>query len=95
MREELTRARRVVVKLGTHVVTQPNGDFALGRVSAIVESLANLHRQGYELMLVSSGAVGLGRGVLGLKERPRSLGLKQACAAAGQGRLMALYAQAF
>jgi glutamate 5-kinase len=95
VRHEVTQARRIVVKLGTHVVTHSNGEFALGRVGNLVESLAHLHRAGHELLVVSSGAVGLGRGVFGLRERPRSLGLRQACAAAGQGRLMAHYDQAF
>ena len=50
----------------------------------IVESLARLRQTGREVVLVSSGAVGMGMRVLGLKERPRSLGLRQACAAVGR-----------
>ena len=60
----------------------------------IVESLARLRQAGREVVLVSSGAVGMGMRVLGLKERPRSLGLRQACAAVGQGHLMGVYTQA-
>ncbi|MCA9699369.1 MAG: glutamate 5-kinase, partial [Myxococcales bacterium] len=94
-RERLAQARRVVVKLGTHVVTHHGREFALGRVFALVESLAQLRREGRDVLLVSSGAVGLGRRVLGLEQAALSLGLRQACAAAGQGRLIALYTQAF
>jgi glutamate 5-kinase len=104
MRKRLADARRIVIKLGTHVVTHPRRDgspgssgneFALGRVFGLVESVARLRREGHDVLLVSSGAIGLGRRVLGLLDRPLSLGLRQACAAAGQGRLIALYTQAF
>lgn len=102
MRNRLADARRIVVKLGTHVVTHPRSshgetshEFALGRVFGLVESIARLRREGHDVLMVSSGAVGLGRRVLGLLDRPLSLGLRQACAAAGQGRLIALYTQAF
>jgi glutamate 5-kinase len=84
-----------VVKLGTHVVTHDGVELALGRVMALVESLARLRQAGREVVLVSSGAVGMGMRVLGLKERPRSLGMRQACAAVGQGHLMSVYTQAF
>jgi glutamate 5-kinase len=93
-RARLCDAQRIVVKLGTHVVTHHGREFALGRVFALVESLAGLRRAGRDIVVVSSGAVGLGRKALGL-EGPLSLGLRQACAAAGQGRLISLYTQAF
>jgi len=94
-RARLREARRLVVKLGTQVVTHDGVELALGRLMALVESLARLRREGRELLLVSSGAVGLGRRALGLRERPRSLGLRQACAAVGQGHLMSVYTNAF
>lgn len=96
-RRELGNAHRIVVKLGTHVVTHDGIELALGRLMAIVEDLARLRRgpPGREVVLVSSGAVGLGMRVLGLKERPRSLGLRQACAAVGQGHLIETYTRAF
>ena len=87
--------RRIVVKLGTNVVTHETGELALGRVFSILEELAKQQQAGRQVLLVSSGAVGLGAQVLGLAERPRSLGMRQACAAAGQGRLISLYGQAF
>jgi glutamate 5-kinase len=94
-RKHLADAHRIVVKVGTHVVTHDGVELALGRVMEIVEGLARLRQAGREIVLVSSGAVGMGMRVLGLKERPRSLGLRQACAAVGQGHLIGLYTQAF
>jgi len=76
-------------------VTHDGIELALGRVMGLVESMARLRQAGREVVLVSSGAVGMGMRVLGLKERPRSLGLRQACAAVGQGHLMSVYTQAF
>ena len=97
-RRHLGDAHRIVVKLGTHVVTHNDGagvELALGRLMGLCEGMAQLRRAGREVVLVSSGAVGMGMRVLGLKERPRSLGLRQACAAVGQGHLMGVYTQAF
>ncbi|HET9449891.1 MAG TPA: glutamate 5-kinase [Aggregicoccus sp.] len=94
-RTQLRDAHRIVVKLGTQVVTHDGVELALGRLMGLVESVARLRKAGREVVLVSSGAVGMGRRVLGLTERPRSLGLRQACAAVGQGHLMAAYTQAF
>ncbi len=84
-----------MVKLGTGVVTHRGGALALGRLHAIVEDLADLRANGREVLLVSSGSVSMGAGALGLEGRPSSLGMRQACAAVGQGRLLALYTQAF
>ena len=94
-RKHLADAHRIVVKVGTHVVTHDGVELALGRIMEIVEGLARLRHAGREIVLVSSGAVGMGMRVLGLKERPRSLGMRQACAAVGQGHLMSLYTDAF
>lgn len=92
-RGRVADARRVVIKLGTNVVTR--GDrFALSRVAAAVEVISDMRLDGREPLLVSSGAIGLGARHLGLP-RPTSLGLKQACAAVGQGRLMSLYTELF
>ncbi|MGZ6139450.1 MAG: glutamate 5-kinase [Myxococcaceae bacterium] len=88
-------ARRIVVKLGTQVVTHDGRSLALGRLMSLVEEMALLRQEGRHLLLVSSGAVALGMKQLGLEERPRSLGLRQACAAVGQGHLVALYTSAF
>ena len=94
-RLEIGAARRVVVKMGTAVVTHDGVEIALGRVTSIVEQLAQWQRRGLQPVLVSSGSIGLGATDLGFSERPRSLGLKQACAAVGQGHLINFYRQAF
>ena len=94
-RRNLRDAHRIVVKLGTHVVTRDGIELAVERLQGLVDSVVRLRATGREVVLVSSGAVGMGMQVLGLKERPRSLGLRQACAAVGQGKLIGFYTQAF
>jgi glutamate 5-kinase len=94
-RKQLGLAHRIVVKLGTNVVTHDGVELALGRLNALVEDVARLRKRGLDIVLVSSGAIGMGMRVLALTERPRSLGLRQACAAVGQGHLIGLYTQAF
>jgi glutamate 5-kinase len=94
-RTSLGQAHRLVVKLGTQVVMGADGLPALDRLEGLLASVSALKRQGREVLLVSSGAVGLGQEQLGLRARPRRLADKQACAAVGQGRLMALYQQGF
>src|SRR2546421_6276191 len=94
-RRELAEAHRIVVKLGTHVVMRDGAELAHDRIDEIVGTLADLRRAGRQVLLVSSGAVGMGMRVLGLTDRPRSLGLRQACAAVGQGHLMGFYTDAF
>jgi glutamate 5-kinase len=94
-RLEIGASRRVVVKMGTAVVTHDGVEIALGRVTSIVEQLAHWQRRGIQPVLVSSGSIGLGATDLGFGERPRSLGMRQACAAVGQGHLINFYRQAF
>ncbi len=86
---------RIVVKLGTNVIMRPDGRVALGLLCGLVEQIAALRAQGIEVLVVSSGAVGLGMERLGLIERPTVVAQVQACAAIGQSRLMALYDDAF
>jgi glutamate 5-kinase len=88
-------ATRIVIKLGTAVMMADAGGIALGRLYSFVESIAALRKSGREVLLVSSGAVGLGAQRLGLLGGPELLPLKQACAAVGQSRLMSLYSDAF
>lgn len=88
-----TRPRRIVVKLGTGVLTSGIGQLNTGRIAAISAQVAALRQQGTEVILVSSGAVGLGMGRLGLKRRPTDLSRKQACAAVGQSLLMETWQQ--
>lgn len=94
-RATLAGAHRLVVKLGTAVVTTEDSELAVARVGNIVEGIAQERKAGRDVVLVTSGAVGMGMRRLGLRTRPRSLGLRQACAAVGQGQLMAAYAEAF
>jgi glutamate 5-kinase len=91
----INATRRVVIKLGTAVLMREDGGPALSRFYSFIESIADLKRAGREVLLVSSGAVGLGAQQLNLTRKPQLLPLKQACAAIGQGRLMALYADGF
>jgi glutamate 5-kinase len=94
-RASLAEAHRLVVKVGTAVVTTEDSELAAGRVANLVEGVARERKAGRDIVLVTSGAVGMGMRLLGLRQRPRSLGLRQACAAVGQGHLMAAYADAF
>ncbi len=86
---------RIVVKLGTNVVIRPDGRLALGLLCGLVESIAALRQRGHEVLVVSSGAVGLGMERLGWLDRPKEVAEIQACAAIGQSRLMAIYEDAF
>ncbi len=91
----MLNARRIVVKLGTNVIMRPDGKVALGLLCGLVEQIAALREQGVEVLVVSSGAVGLGAERLGMSARPTAVEQIQACAAVGQSRLMALYDDAF
>lgn len=95
LRQRLGGARRVVIKVGTAVVARPDGRLALGRLGALVEQIAGLQADGRQVLLVSSGAVGLGAERLGFERRPVTVVDRQACAAAGQSALMAFYDQLF
>jgi len=95
-RSKLTAARRMVIKLGTSTVTDAEGGVCTERVEPIVRGIARLMEQGRQVMLVSSGAVGLGRSLLGLHpSRLKDMAVKQACAAAGQSLLMESYKRLF
>ncbi len=87
--------RRVVVKLGTGVLTSGVGRLDSARIAGVATEIAALRARGTEVIVVSSGAVGLGMGALGLERRPRELSRKQACAAIGQSRLMETWREAF
>lgn len=89
-------SQTLVVKIGTSSLTQPEtGLLALSTLASLVETLSHLRRQGHRVVLVSSGAVGVGCARLGLTERPRTIALKQAVAAVGQGRLIRVYDDLF
>jgi glutamate 5-kinase len=85
----------IVIKIGTSSLTQPTGQIAIATIASLVETLSYLRSQGHRVVLVSSGAVGVGCARLNLTERPRKMALKQAVAAVGQGRLMRIYDDLF
>lgn len=95
-RKELFKdIKRVVIKVGTAVITSPFIGLNDKRIEKIVDEIVDLRRGHREVILVTSGAIGAGMKVLGLKEKPRTLPGKQAAAAVGQSRLMHLYEQFF
>lgn len=94
-RERVAAAQRIVIKMGTNVIMRDDGAPAIGLVYGIVESAVNVLRSGRQVLIVSSGAIGLGAKSLRLETSPTELALKQACAAVGQSRLMSMYRDAF
>jgi len=96
MRRELLKdVGRIVVKFGTGVLTDSRKQPDLAQMEQLVRQVAELRKQGREVLLVSSGAVGAGMGVLGHAKRPAELSELQACAAVGQPRLMGIYEDLF
>lgn len=91
----LQSAKRVVIKLGTGVLTKNIGQLDTDRISAICQQVHTLRERGIEVVIVSSGAVGLGMGKLGLKRRPKDMATLQACASVGQSILINTWQQCF
>jgi len=88
----MTMPKQIVIKIGTSSLTKPEtGDLQLAAIAKLVETIVQLQRLGHRVILVSSGAVGVGCTRLGMTTRPQSLALKQAVAAVGQSRLMRIY----
>lgn len=94
-RPYLKNIRRVVVKVGSRVLTDDTGSLDSSVISNICSDLACLNKQGIQVVLVSSGAVAAGRNALGMMERSCTIPQKQAAAAVGQPRLMRLYQEHF
>jgi glutamate 5-kinase len=94
-RASLKQATRIVVKLGTGVLTDARKQPDLAQLTQLVAQIAAVRLQGKEVVLVTSGAVGAGMGALGFQKRPAELAALQACAAVGQPRLMAMYERLF
>ena len=90
-RPAVATARRIVVKLGTRVLTHEGGELDRPRLAALTATVAALVGGGREVVLVSSGAVGHGRQAMGIERVPSHPSLRQACAAVGQARLMDAY----
>lgn len=91
----LNNVKKIVVKIGTSSITHESGLLNFNRIENIVRQLSNLHNKGYEIVLVSSGAIGAGMGRLGLDQRPNTIPKKQAAAAVGQGILVHMYEKLF
>lgn len=95
-REQLKDKKRIVVKVGTSSLTHPEtGLVDLIKMEKLVRELTDIHNRGKEVILVSSGAIAVGRKTIGMKERPTKLSVKQACASIGQARLMMMYQKFF
>lgn len=92
---DVSSKKRIVLKLGTSTLTHKTGKLNIRRMTNLVRILSDLHNAGKELLLVSSGAVGMGVGKLNLPERPKDTPSKQAAAAVGQCELMHIYDDMF
>lgn len=96
MRKNVCRKQRIVVKVGSSTIThEATGNINFAKLEKLVRYLTDLHHQGKEVVLVTSGAVAVGRKAVGMQERPKTLSEKQACAAIGQASLMTVYQKLF
>lgn len=88
--------KRVVIKIGSSSLTHPQtGGLNFSKMEHLVRAICDFRNSGLDVCLVSSGAIAVGREVIGIKERPSDMSIKQACAAVGQGRLMMTYQKLF
>ncbi len=96
LRSNFKDKKRIVFKVGTSTIThEATGGLDLVKMEKFVRILTDLHNQGKDIIVVSSGAINVGRKSVGLKEKPGTTALKQACAAIGQSRLMTVYQKLF
>ena len=86
---------RIVIKIGTSTLAHKTGHLNIRRVETICKTLSDIKNSGHEVILVSSGAIGMGVGKLGLRQRPTDIPTKQAAAAVGQCELMYTYDKLF
>ncbi len=93
-RKTFTDVKRIVIKLGTNVIRADDGSMSLPRIFSFIENISALVKAGKEVIVITSGAVGMGKKKLGL-ESTTGTALKQACAAIGQSKLMAIYESGF
>lgn len=92
---DIKKIKRVVVKVGSSTITHSTGLLNLYKIDKIASQLADLQNMGYEVVLVTSGAIGAGVGRLAMKERPKNMPEKQAAAAVGQSVLFHIYQKTF
>ena len=96
VRDRLKEKKRIVVKIGSSSLThEETGRLNLMKMEILVRELADLHNQGKEVIVVSSGAIAVGRSAMGIDHKPKELAKRQACAAIGQARLMMIYQKLF
>ncbi|MGN0398918.1 MAG: glutamate 5-kinase [Blautia sp.] len=96
LRDKLKDKKRIVVKIGSSSLTHPEtGRLNLMKMEILVRELADLHNQGKDVIVVSSGAIAVGKSAMGLSHKPEGLDERQACAAVGQARLMMIYQKLF
>lgn len=96
LREQLKDKKRIVVKIGSSSITHPEtGALNLTKLEVLVRELCDLKNTGKDVILVSSGAIAVGRHAMGFKQRPSKISEKQACAAVGQAQLMMIYQKLF
>lgn len=96
IRKKLKDKKRIVIKIGSSSLThEETGQLDLIKLEILVREVSNLRNQGKEVVLVSSGAIMVGRNTIGLKESPEEISVKQACAAIGQAKLMMIYQKLF
>lgn len=96
IRDRIKDKKRIVIKIGTTTITHHDtGELDLLKMEKLVRVLTDIRNQGKEVVLVSSGAIAVGRQAIGLGYRPRVRSVKQACAAIGQSRLMMVYQKLF
>ncbi|MCX7714424.1 MAG: glutamate 5-kinase [Clostridia bacterium] len=93
--QDISAAQRIVVKVGTSTLTYETGKMNLKRIDQLARILSDLRNRGKEIILVSSGAIGIAMGKLGLSQKPQETRQKQAVAAVGQCELMYLYDKLF
>jgi|WetSurSiteA1Bulk_404760.scaffolds.fasta_scaffold00292_10 glutamate 5-kinase len=94
-REVLKNKKRIVVKIGTSSLSYPNGRMNFHSIEKLAYVLSAVRRRGVQVILVTSGAIGIGAGRLGITRRPQELAKKQALAAVGQAELMKIYQKFF
>ena len=92
---DINDKKRIVIKVGTSTLTHRTGRLNIRRVEKIVKILSDIQNSGRQVILVSSGAVGLGMSKMNLSEKPKDTAMKQACAAVGQCELMYMYDKLF
>ncbi len=95
-RENLKNKKRIVIKVGSSTITHKDTEtLDYAKLEKLVRIITDQHNMGKDVVLVSSGAIAVGRHAIGLKERPKTLAVKQACAAIGQASLMTIYQKLF